>query len=267
MSKQTGLIKLKGNIGGISFYKSGGEDLARRANGPSKERILKDPSFVRTRENNSEFGGCAFAAKTLRMALISVIQSKADPRVSARLTQIFKEVNLKGSGTRGQRTIPLSAARSILTGFDFNIKMSLSQVFNAPYAVTNNTARNQGTITIAAFLPKDYIEAPSGATHFRLLEAIGVVSDYAVNVNTGHYEPTDPLLNMISSVNYSAVTALNITTPATFTLAATLPGATAPTMTATVSVVQCLGIEFFQRVGTVDYMLAQGNCMKIVNVF
>ena len=57
MSRQTGLIKLTGNIGGISFYKLGGEDLARVANGPSKERIEKDPSFVRTRENNMEFGG------------------------------------------------------------------------------------------------------------------------------------------------------------------------------------------------------------------
>ncbi len=27
MSKQTGLIKLQGNIGGISFYKAGGADL------------------------------------------------------------------------------------------------------------------------------------------------------------------------------------------------------------------------------------------------
>jgi hypothetical protein len=44
-----------------------------------------------------------------------------------------------------------------------------------------------------------------------------------------------------------------------------LPGT--PTMTATSSVLQCLGIEFYQRVGTVDYLLAQGNCMKVVKVF
>ncbi|MFA6925214.1 MAG: hypothetical protein WC223_13295 [Bacteroidales bacterium] len=267
MSKQTGLIKLKGNMDGISFYKLGGEDLARKANGPSKERILNDPSFIRTRENNSEFGGCAIVAKALRMSLISIIQSKSDPRVSARLTQLFKEINLKGTGTRGQRTIPLSASRSMITGFDFNKKISLSQIFDAPFTASNNTARNQGIINVASFLPKDYIEAPSGATHFRLLEAIGVVSDYAYNVNTGHYEPTDPLLNMISGLNYSAVTALNSATPVTFTLTSALPGTPAPTMTATVSIVQCIGIEFFQRVGTIDYMLAQGNCMKVVNVF
>jgi len=72
MSKQMGLIKLKGNIGGISFYKSGGEDLARVANGPSKERIANDATFQRTRENKTEFGGAATAAKALRMGLVTV---------------------------------------------------------------------------------------------------------------------------------------------------------------------------------------------------
>jgi len=267
MSKQTGLIKLKGNIGGISFYKSSGEDLARRANGPSKERILKDPSFIRTRENNAEFGGCAGIAKAMRMALISAIQNKSDARVSARLTKLFKEVNLKGTGARGQRSIPLSTARAMLIGFNFNDKESLSQVFDAPYTATPNTARNQGSINVATFLPKDYINAPSGATHFRLLQALGVVSDYTFNVNTGHYEPTDPLLNMLSVVSYSPMTALNVTAPLAMVINAVLPGTPAPTMTGTVSVVQCLGIDFFQKVGTADYLLAQGSCIKVVNVF
>jgi hypothetical protein len=39
MGRQVGLIKIKGNIGGVSFYKSDGQDLARVANGPSKEKI------------------------------------------------------------------------------------------------------------------------------------------------------------------------------------------------------------------------------------
>jgi len=39
MSKQKGVIKLVGNIGGMSFYTSNGEYLARTAGGPTKERI------------------------------------------------------------------------------------------------------------------------------------------------------------------------------------------------------------------------------------
>lgn len=265
MSKQIGLIKLKGNIGGISFYRSGGEDLAKTANGPSKEKILNDPTFVRTRENNTEFGASATAAKALRLALVTAIQTMGDPRLASRLTKLFKEINLRGVGVRGQRPITLSANRTMLENFDFNNAVSFSSIFNAPFTFTNNAARLQGTITIPAFLPSSFIQAPSGATHFRLLQAIGVVSDYTYNSSTLHYDPTDPLINTLSAVNYSAVTALSSTVPVNFTLVANLPGT--PTMTATASVVQCIGIEFFQRIGTTDYLLAQDNCMKSVKLF
>jgi hypothetical protein len=91
------------------------------------------------------------------------------------------------------------------------------------------------------------------------------VSDYIFNTATGSYDPTDPTINMLNGVAYGAMTALNSAAPVTFSLVATLPGT--PTMTATVSVVQSFGIEFFQRVGTVDYLLAQGNALKTVKLF
>jgi hypothetical protein len=61
------------------------------------------------------------------------------------------------------------------------------------------------------------------------------------------------------------MTALNSTTPVNFTLVATVPGA--PTMTTTASGALALGIIFYQLVNTVDYVLAQGNCMKVVQMF
>jgi hypothetical protein len=36
---------------------------------------------------------------------------------------------------------------------------------------------------------------------------------------------------------------------------------------AEVSVISCLGIEFYQQVGGTDYILSQGNTMKVTNVF
>jgi hypothetical protein len=267
MSKQMGLIKLKGNIGGISFYKSGGEDLARVANGPSRERIQNDATFQRTRENNNEFGGAATAAKALRMGLVTVLQDKGDSHLPARLTKIFREIVNKNTGQRGQRSIVLSGNRGMLDGFDFNERIGFSGIFNAPFTVVPNAARNQSVITVAPFMPKDLIKAPSGATYFRLVSGLGVVSDYTYNVVTGRYEATDPTLNMLNVVANGAVTAQGVAAPVSFTLTDLLPGTPAPVMTATTSVVQCLGIEFYQRVGTVDYLLSQGNCMKVVKVF
>lgn len=265
MSKQIGLIRLDGKIGGISFYRSGGADLAKTANGPSKERIHSDPVFVRTRENNVEFGGSAIAAKSLRLSLATSLQTMADARLVSRLTRLFKAINLRGVGPRGQRPITVSANRSIIENTDFNLLTPFTSVFNAPFTFSNNTARNQGTITIANFLPSAFISAPAGATHFAMLTAIGVVSDFTFNVNTGHYEPTDPTLNTLGAVTFGATTALNVNAPVNFSLVANLPGT--PTMTATTSVVQCIGIIFYQRINNVDYVLAQGNAMKVVKLF
>jgi hypothetical protein len=265
MGRQTGLIRVSGNMGGVSFYKSAGQDLARVANGPSKDKIQNDDNFVRTRENNSEFGGSATAGKSFRLALATSIPTMGDNRITSRLTALFKDICNRSLGVRGQRPITVSANRPLLENIELNDKLAFASVFNAPFTFTNNATRSQGTITVTAFAPQTYIHAPSGATHFRVITAIGVLSDFVYNVSTQKYEPSDPLLDKQGGVSYGAITALNSPALVNFSLVAALPGT--PTMTATVSVLQCIGIEFYQRVGTVDYILAQGNCMKVVKVF
>jgi hypothetical protein len=265
MGRQVGLIKVSGNIGGVSFYKSDGQDLARVANGPSKEKILNDDNFIRTRENNSEFGGSATVGKSLRLSLATSVQTMGDKRIASRLTALFKDICSRSTGTRGQRPIAISTNRTMLENLEFNDKLAFSSVFNAPFTYTNNTQRTQGTVTVPAFQPQTFIHKPSGATHFRLIASIGVLSDFVYNASTQKYEPSDPALDKLGAVSYGAITALNSATPVNFSLVAALPGT--PTMTATVSIAQCLGIEFYQRIGTIDYLLAQGNCMKIVKMF
>ena len=265
MGRQVGLIKVSGNIGGVSFYRSNGEDLTRVANGPSKDKIQNDDNFVRTRENNSEFGGSATTGKSFRLSLATSISTMGDRLITSRLTALFKDICNRSTGTRGQRPITVSTNRTLLENLEFNNKLAFASVFNAPFTFTNTPARTSGTITVPAFQPQTFIHAPSGATHFRLIGAIGVLSDFVYNVTTQKYEASDPTLDKLGAVAYGAVTALNSPTPVTFSLVVALAGT--PMMTATVSVLQCLGIEFYQRVGAVDYLLAQGNCMKVVKVF
>ncbi|MFP5041646.1 hypothetical protein [Parasediminibacterium sp. JCM 36343] len=266
MSKQSGLIKLEGTIGGIAFYQSNGEHLARIANGPSKERIATDASFVRTRENNTEFGGSASMGKAFRLAFASVVQTSADKLLASRLTAIFRDIcNKDTTGVRGQRSILLSANPNNLVNFDFDPSISLTAIFNAPYTNTHVVARNDATISVPSFVPSTFIQAPAGATHFKLIHALGVVSDYTYDTTLKSYEPASATLNTIGAVVSSATTALGSTATTAFTLDATLPGT--PTMTTNANVVQALGIQFYQRVGTVDYLLAQGNAFKVIKVF
>jgi hypothetical protein len=52
MARQTGLIKIKGTLDNVNFYKSKDGDLARMKTSVDGTRIANDPAFERTRENN-----------------------------------------------------------------------------------------------------------------------------------------------------------------------------------------------------------------------
>jgi hypothetical protein len=81
-----------------------------------------------------------------------------------------------------------------------------------------------------------------------LISAISVVSDFEYNDTSGIYEPIDPSLNELSDVAYSGYIDLSTPVALPTTITSTLPGS--PVMTADVSVLNCIGIEFYQQVGT-----------------
>lgn len=264
MSKQKGIIKLEGNLGGISFYSAEGQYLARVASGPSKERIATDPNFRRTRENNKEFGGSAKAAKALRLAMGALVQNIASKGLVSKLTAIFKAINLKTVGIRGKRAIQLSANKDMLKNVEFNSKLSLSTVFSLPVTNTVNIDRNETTLVVPAFSPDNSIKAPAGATHFKLVSGIGVVSDYVHNDGTSSYEAIISDQDQLGASNSTVFLALSGNTPAQ-TIKTTIPGGIK--IDAQCSLVQVLGIEFYQKVGADYYLFAQDRALKVINVF
>lgn len=92
MARQKGIIKLKGSISGISFYKTQDGHLAREKGGVDGDRIKNDAAFVRTRENDAEFGSAASAGKALRDALRPMLQNASDNRVVSRLTKVMTDI-------------------------------------------------------------------------------------------------------------------------------------------------------------------------------
>jgi hypothetical protein len=111
----------------------------------------------------------------------------------------------------------------------------------------------------------NFINAPSGATHFRIVSAISVISDFQYNSASKLYEPTSALLNEISNVAYSGFIDLSNPSTGTININNPLPGT--PTMTPDVMVINCIGIEFYQEVGGNYYIFNSGNALKIQNLF
>jgi hypothetical protein len=262
MAKQKGIIKLKGKIGDLSFYEQNGEYVARLKGGVDKERLQTDKAFRRTRENMAEFGGSATVGKSLRLSLKAVTKQFGDRYLTARLVKLLREITARGPGIRGKRSILVNANRESLIGFEFTKNTPLVTVFNAPYAVSANADRNEVQIAIPAFDADVFAEAPLGATHFRLVGAIGVLSDFDFNTSTRSYEPVDESVNELGAAGRSAELSIAGNTGAQ-TLTLSLPGS--PVIGTDAVVLVCLGIEFVQEMNGTFYLLESGNAMQIVD--
>ena len=107
MAQNKSLIRLKGSIGGMSFYEQNGNNLVKMATGPDKDKIMSDPAYKRTRENMSEFGGSAKVGKALRKAFAEVIKNMGETYITGRITGLMKQINSLGAGNRGERTFEI----------------------------------------------------------------------------------------------------------------------------------------------------------------
>jgi len=263
MARQKGAIKYHGTIGDIRHFKIKGKKgyFAGLKGGPTANQIKNAPEFARTRENMSEFGGSAKAAKALRTIVGPALSRFADSSLTGRLTSIMKGINLDDQqGARGRRAIAISKNKERLKGLNFNKKLSLNSVFNVPVDITE-TVMGDPAFRIQSFLADDYVGSPSLATHFKLVGVIGVLSDFEYDPNTKTYEPKNPELNESSEIVYSDYLPVTGEVPLTeISFSIELPHNPA------VTTVFCLGIEFYHQFKQ-DYLHVSGSsCMRIIDV-
>jgi len=171
MARQKGIIKLKGSIGDITFYKSKDGYIAREKSDIDAKRIATDPAFQRTRENGYEFGRAGKAGKILRTALRTVLTHSADSKMVARLTQqMVKVIQADLTSVRGLRNV-IDGEAELLTGFEFNITGKLSTSLFAPYVGAIDRVTGAISIDVDPFVPTNMIAAPGGTTHFKIISA------------------------------------------------------------------------------------------------
>ena len=248
MARQNGIIKLKGTIGGISFYKTSDGHLAREKGGVDKSRIANDPAFQRTRENGSEFGAAGKGGKVIRNAIRILLQNAKDKRVVSRLTtDLLKIVKTDAINERGSRTIE-DGDMNLLKGFEFNINGKLGTSLFVAFTKDFDRAAGDATVGIAPFSPKIRIAAPSGTTHFKMVMGAAEV-DFANETSVFESDETAVL-------PYDSADTAAIDLSASVTANSALP------------VIQVLGIEFYQEVNGAMYPLKNGsyNALSVIDV-
>ena len=248
MARQSGLIKIKGTLDNVNFYKTKDGDLARMKTSVDKDRIKNDPAFERTRENNAEFGTSAKAGKLVRDGARPLSMTASDSKLVSRFTQLMTKIkNLDSTSVRGERNIVQGmqdpTAPEMIKGFDFNKDAILSSILFKPYSVNTST----GEITINGLITQNDIVIPQGATHISLTGGfLGV--DFATGEQDLQLSNVENLPIDMSSNN---ITLTPAGTPSANGLSMIL-----------------LRLEFFQEVNGNQYTLKNGayNALRVVEV-
>jgi hypothetical protein len=262
MSKQQSIIKFKGKMDGISFFQKDGEYVARKANGPSREKLLNDPRFERTRENMREFVGLALASGSLSLAFAPV-KNLRDNRLRGRSAKIFRSIMVVDEGSvLGQRQILLSKQRPALKKTELNATTPLSSLLIAKVTSAHSEDRKTATITFDD-LQNHMVTAPLQATHFQIVQHVAILSDVVYNAEARRYEHANETLDTLSKTTFSEYIPVK-GVPPTLTLETKLD---ADALTDNVSVVQALGILFFKKHGTAFYPSNESKGMRIIDVF
>lgn len=215
----------------------------------TRRKVLTDPVFELTRQNNAEFTRACKANRILRQAFALGLPNKADRYVSGRLTRtMFNILQSDQVNDRGKRRVPQGVI-SILEGFNFNRDTSLQNVLRAPYSITFNKAAMLATISFPTFIPKAMVETASGANAFMLT---GMVTSL-------HFEKetfaVDPVQTDILGISLQPHKNLQLKLP----VIDQQPDHT---------VIVALGIEFIHDIrGTIQQVEKKYNALAVVKVF
>jgi hypothetical protein len=239
MARQKGIIKLKGTIGDITFYKTKDGHLAREKGGVDASRIANDPAFQRTRENGAEFGRAGKAGKTLRTALRTLLLNSADSRMVSRLTQsMILVIQADLVNERGLRNV-IDGEAELLAGFEFNIRGKLGTSLFAPFVGTIDRVSGDVSVDLPSFVPANMIAAPGGTTHFKIISAGAAINFEAETFVVATSETA------IFPWDSTPTAAINLLNPIT-------ANSVSPLFLA-------LGVEYYQEVNGRMYPLKNGS--------
>lgn len=215
----------------------------------TRRRVLTDPVFELTRQNNAEFSRACQANRLLRHAFVLGLRNKTDRYVSGRLTKtMFRILQSDQVNERGKRRVT-QGILNMLEGFNFNREINLHDVLRAPYTITFNKETMLVTISFPVFIPNAMINTASGANAFMLTAMAAPL----------HFEKetffVDPVQTQLLDLSLQPQNNIQLKLPIV-------------DLQPDHSVVVALGIEFFHTIrGGIQQVDKVHNALAVVKVF
>ena len=264
MARLKGLLSYRGSFKNVRHYHNlhNPATYAGEKGGANRDLIMNNSSFVRTRETMNEFGGVAVAVKSIRNGLQFLQPGQTDQYFTGRLIQLVKEINLRDEmDPRGQRSIFFSTQKQLIGKMIFNVKTKTLEMLQGHFTCSHSVARDAATLSVTDLaIGQPWL--PCGATHYRVLNHLCVISDHVYVAENRRYESSSALGGLGAS-GYSDFNPVN--SMLSFDVKTSFPGSIA--LTDDCTVVQCIGVEFYVRSFGNVYLPLKGGCLKIGEVF
>lgn len=186
MAKLIGEFNFIGQLGNLSAYTMKGSDkiIIRRKGGASKKKIRNDASFVRTRENNTEFSGCVRTTAAIRHVIFPV-KHLADYNFTATLNALTKSIQRKDEiSRRGERNVYLSQHKHLLQGFQLNQNHPFDSVVRHPASVIIDRQACKAIITLPDMEAGYSLQVPWKQPLFHFTFVLGTVKNAIFNGTT-----------------------------------------------------------------------------------
>ena len=264
MAHQTGNIRYMGSFKSIRHYKNRYDRriLAGEKGGADDDKIKNNPAFARTRENMSEFKGCGEIVKAIRRGLLHLIPEHTDKSFTGRLVALVKMINLRDEvGLRGKRGVYFSVNKAILKTLNLHENRKIDHQLKRSITRSHSASRTEATIILNGLNPEPSL-IPVTAKYFRVLNHLSVISDFEYSEELKKYNPLSKN-DAMSAYTYSDYIPVN--TLLTGSVRAAFPEGTI--LAETDTVLQCVGIEFYSRLGSGEYLPFSAGTMLVLNVF
>ncbi|MDY0217598.1 MAG: hypothetical protein RBS19_11655 [Bacteroidales bacterium] len=178
------LVKLRGDVDGLTFYAKDGKQFVRRTRKSNKEKFDNDPSMVRVRENAAEFKNVSQSAKRLWDTLRPFTANNKDSKSYLRLRSIMNELKkMDTTSLRGERDalngLTEAAGKQLLKGFNFNSKSQLDSILFKQFELNTDS----GKLMMEQFNPSIHLASEPSSTHYSI-----TLCKADIDINSGKSE-------------------------------------------------------------------------------
>ena len=195
-----GPIVMTGSISNVSFYTRRGSDkvIARSKGGASKEKIKNSPKFEGFRKQQTEWKGCTAFASSLRYTF-GGLHRLADYNLTPVLNGFAKNVQKTDTVCEtGKRGISLSNYRNTLDGFNFNRNYPFNTVLRVGVTAEIDREKLTATVRVPRINTEIDVQNVQRLPYFRLIIALGAISDMQFVEAMKSYEPAVPAMHGVS---------------------------------------------------------------------